>query len=64
MLNEAVYGHLNKQSMTLCTGDFELGQMDVYYYNPTAVTYWYSFNNALNIYDVPVGCAYNPRSSQ
>lgn len=64
MLNEAVYGHLNKQSMTLCTGDFELGQMDVYYYNPTAVTYWYSFNNALNIYDVPVGCAYNPRSLQ
>lgn len=64
MVDEAVYGHLNKQSMTLCTGDFELGQMDVYYYSPAAVTHWYSFNNALNVSSVPVGCAYNPRSAQ
>jgi hypothetical protein len=62
MLNEAVYGHLNKESMTLCTADFELGQIDVYYYSPSAVTYWYGFNNGLNMANVVVGCAYNPRS--
>lgn len=62
MLNEAVYGHLNKTSATFCTGDFELGQMDVYHYSPSAVTHWYSFNNGLNVNDVPVGCAYDPRS--
>ena len=62
MLNEAVYGHLNKTSKTFCTGDFELGQMDVYHYSPNAVTRWYSFNNGLNVSDVPVGCAFDPRS--
>ncbi len=25
---------------------------------------WYSFNNGLNVYGVPVGFAYKPRSSQ
>jgi len=64
MLDEAVYGHLNRESTTLCTGDFKLGQMDIYRYNPAAITYLYSFNNGLNVSDVPVGCAYTPRSSQ
>jgi hypothetical protein len=64
MVDDAVYGHLNKESMTLCTGDFELGQIDIYYYSPTAVTQWYSFNNGLSVSSVPVGCAYNPRSKQ
>jgi hypothetical protein len=62
MFNEAVYGHLNRTSTSFCTGDFELGQMDVYHYSPHAVTHWYSFNNGLNVNDVPVGCAYDPRS--
>lgn len=62
MVNEAVYGHLNKKSKAFCTGDFELGQMDVYHYSPNAVKHWYSFNNGLNVNDVPVGCAFDPRS--
>jgi hypothetical protein len=63
MVNEAVYGHLNKKSQTFCTGDFELGQIDVYHYSRHAVTHWYSFNNGLNVNDVPVGCAFDLRSS-
>ncbi len=47
MQGEAVFGHLNKQSMTFCAGDFSTAGMDVYYYSPSALTYWYSFNNGL-----------------
>lgn len=61
---EAVFGHLNKQSMTLCTGDFVNGEMDVAYYSPSAVTYWYSFNNGLSSSLEPEGCSFNPRSTQ
>jgi hypothetical protein len=64
MLDEAVYGHLNKRSTALCTADFKLGQIDVYHYSPTAIRRWYSFDNGLNVSDVPVGCAYNPRSTE
>jgi hypothetical protein len=64
MTGEAVFGHLNKQSMTYCAGDFLNGQMDVYYYSPSALTYWYSFNNGLTASYDPEGCAYNPRSAQ
>lgn len=64
MVDQSVYAHLNKESMTLCAGDFELGQIDVYYYSPAAITHWYSFNNGLSASNVVVGCAYNPRSLQ
>jgi hypothetical protein len=64
MQGEAVFGHLNKQSMTFCAGDFSTAEMDVYYYSPSALTYWYSFNNGLSPSFEPEGCAYNPRSSQ
>jgi len=64
MQGEAVFGHLNRQSMTFAAGDFSVGQVDVYYYSPTALTYWYSFNNGLGAsYDVE-GAAFNPRSKQ
>jgi len=64
MQGDAVFGHLNKQSMTLAVGDYVSGNIDVYYYSPSALTYWYSFNNGLTAsYDVE-GAAYNPRSDQ
>ncbi|MBV8531859.1 MAG: hypothetical protein JO104_11110 [Candidatus Eremiobacteraeota bacterium] len=64
MQGEAVFGHLNKQSMTFATGDFEFGQVDVYYYSPTSITYWYSFNNGLTSSYIVEGVSYNPRSKQ
>jgi len=64
LLNDAVFCHLNKQSMTLACGDYALGQIDVYYYSPTSLTYWYSFNNGLSPSDDVEGVAYNPRSRQ
>ena len=64
LLNDAVFGHLNKQSMTFATGDYALGQIDVYYYSPTSLTYWYSFNNGFSASDDVEGAAYNPRSRQ
>lgn len=59
--SQSIYGHLNKQSMTLCVGDIEYGQMDVFYYSPRALTYWYSFNNGLSASELTEACAYNPR---
>ena len=64
LLDEAVFCHLSKQSMPLACGDFALGQIDVYYYSPTSLTYWYSFNNGLSFSDDVEGAAYNPRSRQ
>jgi hypothetical protein len=61
---EAVFGHLNKQSMTFATGDFPNGQIDVYQYSPTSLTYFYSFNNGLSASDDVEGTAFNPRSEQ
>jgi hypothetical protein len=62
--NDSVFGHLNKQSMTFAAGDYANGQIDVYYYSPTSLTYWYSFNNGLDVSDDVEGAAYNPRSRQ
>lgn len=64
LLNDCVFGHVNKQSMTFACGDYTLGQIDVYYYSPTSLTYWYSFNNGLGASDDVEGAAYNPRSRQ
>src|ERR1700729_166993 len=64
LLNDCVFGHVNKQSMTFACGDYTLGQIDVYYYSPTSLTYWYSFNNGLGVSDDVEGAAYNPRSRQ
>jgi len=64
MEGEAVFGHLNKQSMSYCTGDFSLGQIDTYSYSPTSLTFLGSFNNGLNSSYIVEGCSYNPRSVQ
>ncbi len=64
LLDDCVFGHLNEQSTTFACGDYVLGQIDVYYYSPTSLTYWYSFNNGLGVSDDVSGVAYNPRSRQ
>ncbi len=40
--------------------DFEFGQVDVYKYGPTSLTYEYSFNNGLSASDDVEGVAVNP----
>lgn len=60
----SVFGHLNEQSMAYAMGDFANGEIDVYTYTPTNISYRYSFNNGLAAsYDVE-GVAYNPASKQ
>ena len=65
LIGEAVFGHLNnKFNNKLATGDFVNGQIDIYRYSPTGLTYAYSFHNGLaQSLDVE-GVAYNKRSSQ
>jgi hypothetical protein len=64
LFDDCVFGHVNKQSMTFACGDYALGQIDVYYYSPTSLTYWYSFNNGFSVSDDVEAAAYNPRSRQ
>jgi hypothetical protein len=57
---ESVFGTVNKQSMTFAATDSATGQVDVYYYTPTSLTYWYSFNSGLSVSATLEGIAYNP----
>jgi hypothetical protein len=60
----AVYGHLNEDSTSFAEADYQYGQVDVYRYSPTAITYRYSFNNGISVNSGIVGAAYNPRSRE
>jgi len=60
LMNECVWGVVNKQSMTYLCGATLAGQVDVYYYTPTSLTYWYSFNNGMTPSGTVEGVAYNP----
>ncbi len=64
LLGQTVFGHLNEQSMAFVTGDFEFGQLDIYDYSPTSLTYSYSINNGFSPSEEVEGAAYNPRSKQ
>jgi hypothetical protein len=64
LIGESVFGSLNKQSMAFMAGDRTNGQVDVYYYSPTSLTYWYSFNNGLTPTGAVEGVAYNPAAKQ
>jgi len=64
MQGEAVFGHLNKKANAFATGDFQNGQIDIYKYSPSALTYQYSFNNGLSASLDVEGAAYNPRSRE
>jgi hypothetical protein len=36
---QAFFGHLNADSTTFAAADYEYGQVDIYKYNPKALTY-------------------------
>jgi hypothetical protein len=61
---EAVFGHVNKMGTSFAAADITDGQIDIYKYAPTALTYMYSFNNGLSASLTVTGVAYNPRSTQ
>jgi hypothetical protein len=48
---DSFYGNLNAKGTQLVLGDSQYGQVDVYRYTPTSVTYQYSFNHGLNASD-------------
>lgn len=56
------YGHISQDSTRLAMADYQFGQVDVYRYGPSAITYLYSFNNGLN--SNVVGASYSPRAAQ
>lgn len=61
---EAFWGHLNEKSTAFAVANYTAGQIDVYKYSTTALTYLYSFNNGLNASYSVKGAAYNPRSKE
>ncbi len=61
---EAVFGHLNKKGNEFATGDYQYGQIDIYKYRPSALTYEYSFNNGLSTSLIVEDAVYNPRSKE
>jgi hypothetical protein len=63
--NDCVYGHLGRENDRYACGDYTLGQIDIYTYDPTKTpTYLYSFNNGLTQADVVEAAAYAPHSSK
>jgi hypothetical protein len=58
------YGHLNEDSTRFAAADNQYGQVDIYRYRPTKMTYVYSFNNGLSQTDDVIDAAYNPRSKE
>jgi hypothetical protein len=59
-----IFGHLNKKSTAFAAGDEQYGQVDIYAYTPTSLTYQYSFNNGLSYSATVGGVAYSPRSKE
>lgn len=59
-----IFGHLNKRSTAFAAGDEQYGQVDIYNYTPTSLTYQYSFNNGLSYSATVGGVAYSPRSKE
>ncbi|HEX4014374.1 MAG TPA: hypothetical protein VHX17_10875 [Candidatus Cybelea sp.] len=61
---ETFWGHLNENSTAFATANYVAGEVDVYQYSPTALTFLYSFTNGLTPSDSVKGAAYNPRSKE
>ncbi len=61
---ETFWGHLNQKSTAFATANYVGGEIDVYKYGTTALTYLYSFSNGLNASYSVKGAAYNPRSEE
>lgn len=62
LLGTSFYGRLNGNSTRLAVADYQYGQIDIYKYEPKAITYLYSFNRGLSASREVYGVAYNPRS--
>jgi hypothetical protein len=54
------YGSLNKKGTELALGDWELGQVDIYRYTPTSLTYEYSFDAGLTPSSAVNAAAFSP----
>ena len=61
---EAVFGHLDKKSKSFVTGDFSIGQLDVYKYSVSGISLSYSITNGLSPSLDVEGAAFNPRSKE
>ena len=61
---ETFWGHLNQDSTAFATANYVAGEVDVYKYSPTALTFLYSFTKGLTPSDSVKGAAYNPRSKE
>jgi hypothetical protein len=59
-----IFGHLGKQSQRLVVAAYLKGQLDIYRYTPTTLTYFYSFNNGLSSSLDVEGAAYSPSSKK
>jgi hypothetical protein len=60
----AIFGHIGKQGQRLIAGAYLKGQVDIYAYTPTSLTYYYSFNNGLSPTNDVEGVAYSPSSKK
>ncbi|HEY1681590.1 MAG TPA: hypothetical protein VGF98_08150 [Candidatus Tumulicola sp.] len=61
---ETFWGHLNQKSTEFATANYVAGEIDVYKYSTTALTFLYSYNNGLTPSASVKGAAYNPRSNE
>jgi hypothetical protein len=61
---ETFWGHLNENSTAFATANYVAGEIDVYKYSTSALTFLYSFTNGLTPSDSVKGVAYNPRSKE
>lgn len=57
---QSIYGKLDKAGTTFAAGDYQTGQVDVYKYASTALTYEYSFNQDLSQGSSVEGIAFSP----
>ncbi len=62
--NQSIFGHLDQKSKHFAAADYTLGEVDVYNYSPTNITYSYEFNNGLSSSLDVEGAAFNPRSNE
>ncbi len=60
--NVAFFGHLDRRSQRFAVGAYLRGQVDIYTYTPTTLTYEYSFNRGLSYTKDVGGVAYSPSS--
>lgn len=57
---DSFYGALNRKGTELALGDWQLGQVDVYSYKPTRLTYLYSFSAGLSPSNSVNAAAFSP----